>query len=361
LSHDLQALVNHRAARHDLHTPSVRGPVVDQHTCAQQADVISGIQADVASGIGEGSAQMHRTQWCLIAGGPLFKVTAVPQVERSGRRSRAVTLLLAGELDVATAPELERTLQAVLANGQNEILVDMEATGFIDCSGMKVLIRAAQSARRGGGFLVLQKPSRVVQRMLQILSLDELTSKPEPLGDHLAPGSSNGAAHGAARTTAVTASYPKRVDDERLTAEAELARQATLAMQAWLPFVQGIPLWARTPRHIDALDGLVAWYERVCTDVRCSSPSPVEGLDAFVDEFTDGSAYETFMRFGLARWAIRVSEELVRWRASLSDNVAPSKGRVLSSRLELALKTAIRQFGTTPLLNGRATFRGSVP
>jgi anti-sigma B factor antagonist len=51
-------------------------------------------------------------------------------------------IVVAGELDIATAPLLEAALEAAEARDVERILVDLEAVPFIDSSGLKALLRA---------------------------------------------------------------------------------------------------------------------------------------------------------------------------------------------------------------------------
>jgi hypothetical protein len=70
-----------------------------------------------------------------------------------------------------------------------------------------------------------------------------------------------------------------------------------------------------------------------------TEPPPVLGLDTLVDELT-AATDDRFRRLGLAPWAVRVAEELVRVRSSLA--APPATARVAMSRLELAFTTARR-------------------
>ena len=64
-------------------------------------------------------------------------------VERANGR---VVLRARGELDLSTAPTLEHALDA-LAGAASEGLLDMTAVSFMDSSGLRLLIIAAERAR----------------------------------------------------------------------------------------------------------------------------------------------------------------------------------------------------------------------
>jgi hypothetical protein len=95
--------------------------------------------------------------------------------------------------------------------------------------------------------------------------------------------------------------------------------------------------------HARQVEALVGWHKRVSSDAEFADPPPVGGLDALVDALTGATSDEAFRWLGLARWAVRVAEELVRVRACSVSGAPPATARVALSRLELALITAQRQ------------------
>jgi anti-sigma B factor antagonist len=76
-------------------------------------------------------------------------------------------LVLAGEIDSYTAPELSEHLAAEPAVE----VVDVAGVTFIDSSGLRVLVEAHQSRAAAGSRLVLRAPSSAVQRLLEISGL----------------------------------------------------------------------------------------------------------------------------------------------------------------------------------------------
>jgi anti-anti-sigma factor len=75
----------------------------------------------------------------------------------SDRDGRAV-VVLRGELDVATAPDLEAALRERLDAGQ-DVVVDLRELAFMDSTGLRVLV-AAHARVEGGGpsFLIVPPP-----------------------------------------------------------------------------------------------------------------------------------------------------------------------------------------------------------
>jgi anti-sigma B factor antagonist len=82
-----------------------------------------------------------------------------------------------GELDLNTAPELERPLEEALADPGASILIDLAGCDFIDSTGIAVIVRAWQRVDRGAanggdGRLVLCCTSDQVQRLLKITGVE---------------------------------------------------------------------------------------------------------------------------------------------------------------------------------------------
>ncbi len=80
----------------------------------------------------------------------------VVEVRTEGAR---VVVALHGELDLATAPELDDVLTQ---HAGAELVVDLEDLTFLDSSGLAVLLRA--TARRT---LALRRPNQLVLRVLE--------------------------------------------------------------------------------------------------------------------------------------------------------------------------------------------------
>ncbi len=89
------------------------------------------------------------------------------------------TLVLRGELDAATAPVLERAIAEVL-DGQavvDRLVVDLAGLGFIDSSGLNVLVATANRLRRAPGIgasLVVVNASPSARRLFAIAGVDRI-------------------------------------------------------------------------------------------------------------------------------------------------------------------------------------------
>lgn len=75
---------------------------------------------------------------------------------------------VSGELDMAAAPRVSDALAARAAKRYRAVVVDLTDLDFIDSSGIRILCRAAEAARRRGVTFTLVEPSRKVARTLEI-------------------------------------------------------------------------------------------------------------------------------------------------------------------------------------------------
>jgi anti-sigma B factor antagonist len=81
-------------------------------------------------------------------------------------------ILVEGELDMNTAPQLERELEKPLAAPELPLLIDLSRCEFIDSTGIALIVRAWQ--RLGGdGHFALCGVGAQVARVLDITGLDE--------------------------------------------------------------------------------------------------------------------------------------------------------------------------------------------
>jgi anti-sigma B factor antagonist len=70
---------------------------------------------------------------------------------------RRVVVTIRGELDLATAPELETALLERLDAGQ-EVVLDLRELQFMDSSGLRVLVTAHARAADGGPRFAIVRP-----------------------------------------------------------------------------------------------------------------------------------------------------------------------------------------------------------
>jgi anti-sigma B factor antagonist len=82
-----------------------------------------------------------------------------------------VRIRLAGELDLATAPQLRQVLDAHARHGQT-MIIDLSDVEFIDSMGLAALVRARHRALARGAELKLVAPPAAVHRVFTLTRLD---------------------------------------------------------------------------------------------------------------------------------------------------------------------------------------------
>ena len=83
-------------------------------------------------------------------------------------------LSVAGELDIATAPELCARLDASRSVRRPRMLVDLTDVDFCDSTGLRALLGAASEVRaHGGRFEIACAPAGSVARLLDVVGASE--------------------------------------------------------------------------------------------------------------------------------------------------------------------------------------------
>ena len=113
-----------------------------------------------------------------VAAVGMFLEESPLQVLVSHRNDHAY-VVLAGELDGATAPFLVRTLVDVNATLEGDLVLDIRQLSFIDSTGLSVFVSQHKKLSAKGQRLVIQAPTAMALRLFQITGLvDVLTIEP---------------------------------------------------------------------------------------------------------------------------------------------------------------------------------------
>jgi anti-anti-sigma factor len=78
---------------------------------------------------------------------------------------------VAGELDIATVPELAHELRKL---EHCNVTVDLASTTFIDSSGLRCIVDAHQRIEGVGKTLTVRGASPIVRRTFEITGLDQM-------------------------------------------------------------------------------------------------------------------------------------------------------------------------------------------
>lgn len=87
------------------------------------------------------------------------------------RRGSTSTLELEGECDLAQREALHRVIGEALAARPESLVLDLRRLGFIDSSGVHIVVELAAQAREGHVQLVICPGPRAVQRVFEVCGL----------------------------------------------------------------------------------------------------------------------------------------------------------------------------------------------
>jgi anti-sigma B factor antagonist len=97
----------------------------------------------------------------------------VADLELESRPSAdGASVVVRGEIDMASAPKLRDVLNRLVDDGSNRIVLDCRGLEFLDSSGIGVLI-AVRKRLGDDGALTLQSPPAHVRKVLDLTGVGE--------------------------------------------------------------------------------------------------------------------------------------------------------------------------------------------
>jgi anti-anti-sigma factor len=99
-------------------------------------------------------------------------------------QGRAAVVVVSGELDLASGPELEHALETVSGSPAEQLVIDLRQLDFMDSTGLSIIVRAHQRLADEGRELGLVKGPLQVQRLLDLTGVAQrvrLVNAPEDL------------------------------------------------------------------------------------------------------------------------------------------------------------------------------------
>jgi len=86
--------------------------------------------------------------------------------------NEATVLAPQGDLDMSAADQVKRTLAGLIDQGKARLVMDLSRVGYIDSSGMGVLVSMMKQARAAGGdvrLCALQEDVRAIFEMTRLI------------------------------------------------------------------------------------------------------------------------------------------------------------------------------------------------
>ena len=84
------------------------------------------------------------------------------------------SVIVGGEVDLSTAPELKEVLNGVIDGGSRLILVDLSKATFIDSTTLGVLMGAVKRVRPDGGEIAIACDDPNIRKIFEITLLDRV-------------------------------------------------------------------------------------------------------------------------------------------------------------------------------------------
>jgi len=81
-----------------------------------------------------------------------------------------------GEIDASTADLLSSVVSKALADGYSYVVVDFAQVGFIDSTGLGVLVRSHRAAVASDAAFAVVHPTPQTLKLIRLLGLDQLLS-----------------------------------------------------------------------------------------------------------------------------------------------------------------------------------------
>jgi anti-sigma B factor antagonist len=98
------------------------------------------------------------------------------------------SVIVGGEVDLSTAPELKEVLNGVIDGGARLVLVDLSTATFIDSTTLGVLMGAVKRVRPDGGEIAIACDDANIRKIFEITLLDRvfgIFDTPEAGAEHL--------------------------------------------------------------------------------------------------------------------------------------------------------------------------------
>ena len=81
---------------------------------------------------------------------------------------------MVGEVDLSSAPFLRARIDELIHLGTQQLVVELRGVGFMDSSGLSVLVACMKRMREAGGQLAIACPNDSILKVFTVTGLDRL-------------------------------------------------------------------------------------------------------------------------------------------------------------------------------------------
>jgi anti-anti-sigma factor len=89
-------------------------------------------------------------------------------------REQVSVVKVKGQVDSATAPDLEKALKQLVEANKNRIVLDLKEVDFLSSLGLRAIVLTLKSARGVNGDLRLAAPSPSVEKVLRTVGMTQM-------------------------------------------------------------------------------------------------------------------------------------------------------------------------------------------
>jgi anti-sigma B factor antagonist len=83
-------------------------------------------------------------------------------------RRETVRIVVSGELDIVTAPELGREAQRLVCDGFERVVLDLRSVTFVDSRGLRAILGTRHEAMARGAELALVRGGDAAERLFEV-------------------------------------------------------------------------------------------------------------------------------------------------------------------------------------------------
>ena len=87
-------------------------------------------------------------------------------------------IIINGEIDLANAPQLELCIDGVVGLTKGAVVIDLANVGYIDSTGLSILLTAHEQLGDAARTLIIRNPSSQVRRLLELCGVNHLNLSP---------------------------------------------------------------------------------------------------------------------------------------------------------------------------------------
>jgi anti-sigma B factor antagonist len=98
----------------------------------------------------------------------------------TSRSNGTAVVVVRGEVDLYTAPQVWETIDAAMAGSPDELVIDLSDVTFLDSSGLSVLVRAHKRLRPVQGTVVVRGAADQVYMALEMTKLTKVLTVEAP-------------------------------------------------------------------------------------------------------------------------------------------------------------------------------------